>query len=56
MSEGGFLVPEFIEMPINKWQVFKKRYFPWWLRRIFPVKVDRIDVRKEFMKNMSKDS
>ena len=55
MSEGGFLIPEVIETPINKWQLFKQRYFPYWLKGIFPIKVDRIDVRKEFMKLMSKD-
>ena len=36
--EGGFLVPGHTEWPINKWQAFKERHFPYWLKRIFPVK------------------
>ncbi len=37
--EGGFLIPEREEVPINKWQLFKQKYFPLWLLRIFPIKM-----------------
>jgi len=36
--EGGFLVPESSEYPANKWQLFRQRYFPFWLLRVFPIK------------------
>lgn len=43
-GDGGFLVPECWDVPINKWQRFKQKYFPYWLRRIFPIKTEKIPV------------
>jgi len=37
-QEGGYLVPAYMERPMNKWQAFKGRHFPYWLKRMFPVK------------------
>ena len=42
----GFLVPEKISIPINKWENFKQRYFPYWLQKIFPVKTKEVNFRK----------
>ena len=39
--DGGYLIPKYIEKPISKWQAFKQRYFPFWLKRIFPVETYR---------------
>lgn len=58
-SDGGFLVPTAISMPINKWQSFKWKYFPLWLKRLFPVKTAQFEVAKilkeQLSKNITKD-
>ena len=54
-DEGGYLVPTKISIPINKWQSFKQRFFPYWLTRIFPVKMDDIDVPKVFLKHLEEE-
>jgi len=54
-SSGGYLIPAIIETPKNKWQVFKSRYFPHWLQRIFPIKVNREDFKGIFLEIMKND-
>lgn len=54
-SEGGFLVPEYLEEPINKWQAFKWRYFPFWLQRIFPVKTHKTHLPSLFKEMLNKN-
>lgn len=51
-NNGGFLVPSVIEIPKNKWQAFKIKYFPFWLRDIFPIKAEKIDVKKKLLDSM----
>ena len=41
-TDGGYLLPAYVEEPINKWQAFKQRRFPFWLKRVFPVKTNKI--------------
>jgi len=58
-QSGGFLVPTVIEEPINKWQAFKQRRFPYWLQRIFPVKTKKIpcaDLLREALRKAWIDS
>lgn len=47
----GFLIPEKMPIPINKWQWFKLRYFPYWLQKLFPVKTKEENFREFLIKH-----
>lgn len=54
-GEGGYLVPECIYEPINSWQKFKHKYFPFWLLKIFPVKYNEIRVADLLREELKKE-
>ena len=48
--KGGYLIPEAYDFPKNRWQLFKERHFPCFLKRLMPVKYRRVDMRKDLLK------
>lgn len=48
----GFLVPEMIAVPVNKWENFKQRFFPYWLQKFFPVKTKEVNFRKFLIRHL----
>jgi len=53
-ADGGFLIPETISVPINKWENFKQRYSPCWLKKIFPVKTKEVNFCEMLIKVATK--
>ncbi len=49
-EEGGYLIPEVADFPKNWWQAFKERYFPCFLKRLIPIKYERVNVRENLLK------
>ena len=48
--QGGYLIPEVADFPENRWEEFKERYFPYFFKRLMPVKYKRINIRKNLLK------
>ena len=50
LEEDGYLIPEVADFPRNRWQAFKEKYFPYFLKRLIPVKYEKVKVRENLLK------